>query len=499
LHSHRHQSSARLASLGWALAALLLVSAALLAGRELLATGVAVTVTVDGYTETVRSARPDVQSLLADLGLTLRPEDRLSPPAVTPLREGVAVEIRRARPGVILADGAAHTLFSHAVSVEGLLQEASLRVAPQDEIWFDGRRVSITTTLASSAVNQAPPRFHLGRAWAGHEPQPVRVAIRRALPVTVVDGAPPYTIYTTADTIGEALLREQVTLYLGDRVQPELGSRVQAGLRVVIQRSKPVLIHVDRRTVRTRTRGETVGDTLVELGLVVTGSDRVSPPLAQRIGDNTQISIVRVLETVEVEREAIPFTAVLAPDDQLEIDLQRLDQQGEEGEYRRRYKVVLEDGVEVSRVLTDDWVAAQPITQEVAYGRKIVSRPLETPEGVVSYWRKTRMLATSYSAATAGVTPDAPWYGRTRLGWPMRKGIVAVDPTVIPLGSRVYVPGYGVGDAADTGSAIRSRRIDLGYDDDNLVLWYRWVDVYWLDPPPPSWQVRWVLPNWPRE
>jgi len=66
----------------------------------------------------------------------------------------------------------------------------------------------------------------------------------------------------------------------------------------------------------------------------------------------------------------------------------------------------------------------------------------------------------------------------------MGYGIVAVDPRVINLHSRVYVPGYGIGIAGDTGGAIRGRRIDLGYDDDSLVLWYRWVDVYLLTPVP---------------
>jgi 3D (Asp-Asp-Asp) domain-containing protein len=94
------------------------------------------------------------------------------------------------------------------------------------------------------------------------------------------------------------------------------------------------------------------------------------------------------------------------------------------------------------------------------------------------------MLATSYSASTAGVSPTNPWYGRTATGMQMRNGIVAVDPRVIDLRSKVYVPGYGVGIAGDTGGAIKGRRIDLGYADEDLVLWYRRVDVYLLTPVP---------------
>ena len=483
----------------WLLAGLVLISAAVFGAGLLLAAGVDVSVTVDGYTETVRSARPDVARLLADLGLRLRPEDRLSPAPETPLSPGLAITVRRARPSLVDADGDLRLLYTHAATVGNLLAEASIHLAAKDEIWLDGVQATPLTPLPAGDGGRESPRYRRGRAWVGHEPPEARLAVRRAIPLTVDDGSVPFTIYTTAATIGEALLGEEVTLYLGDLVQPSLGSRVQAGQQVYIQRSKPVLITADRRTVRTRTRGRTVGDTLMELGLVVAGSDRVTPALAAPVGDNTQIVVVRVLEMALVDREPIPFQAILEPDDGLELDQQRLDQKGELGEYRRRFKVLFEDGVEISRTLTDDWVAAQPITQVVAYGRKIVSRPLETPEGVFSYWRKVRMLATSYSANTAGVSPTASYYGITRLGWPMRKGIVAVDPTVVTLGSRVYVPGYGVGDVGDTGSAIRAKRIDLGYDDDNLVLWYRWVDVYLLDPPPPRSEVRWVLPNWPRE
>ena len=149
--------------------------------------------------------------------------------------------------------------------------------------------------------------------------------------------------------------------------------------------------------------------------------------------------------------------------------------------------------------MEDEWVDHDPTTKVIAYGTNIVVRELETSEGVLEYWRNIRMLATSYSAATSGKESDHPHYGITFLGWDMKKGIVAVDPRVINLRSQVYVPGYGPGVAGDTGGMIKGRRIDLGYDEDNLVLWYKWVDVYVLTPVPAESEIRWVLPNWPRE
>jgi 3D (Asp-Asp-Asp) domain-containing protein len=211
------------------------------------------------------------------------------------------------------------------------------------------------------------------------------------------------------------------------------------------------------------------------------------------------IQVVRVKEAIAIEQDPIPFETAWQPDGSLELDQQRLNQEGIDGLTKRRIQVVHENGQEVIRVMEDEWVDHEPTTKIIAYGTSIVVRELETSEGVLEYWRKIRMLATSYSAATSGKEPDHPHYGITFLGWDMKKGIVAVDPRVINLRSQVHVPGYGPGVAGDTGGMIKGRHIDLGYDEDNLVPWYRWVDVYVLTPVPPESEIRWVLPNWPRE
>ncbi|MDH7484816.1 MAG: ubiquitin-like domain-containing protein [Anaerolineae bacterium] len=462
-------------------------------------TGITVQVSVDELRETVHTHQATVGRLLDELGLVLHAEDLLTPPAETPLRSDLSVQIVRARPVEIEADGQTLVQRTHARTVAQVLDEAGLRLGSHDELWLNRQPATLLSELPPRQLDGDAPRFARGHVWDNHQAVPLRLSLRRAVPITVDDGGMPFVIQTTAPTVGEALLREQITLYLGDRVMPGLGSRVSAGMRIFIQRSTPIAIRVDGHTVKTRTRQETVGDALAEQGITVVGLDRVSPPMSEPLVDNLVIEVTRVREAIEIEQEPIPFASVWVPDDNLELDHQRLDEAGAEGVTKRRLRVVYEDGLEVSRALEDVWVAQEPVARVLAYGRKIVTRTLETPEGTLVYWRKVRMAATSYSASTAGKSPDHPSYGRTRLGQPMRKGIVAVDPAVINLGTRVYVPGYGSGVAGDTGSAIKGRRIDLGYDDNNLVLWNRWVDVYLLAPPPPRYQIKWVLPNWPRE
>ncbi len=456
-----------------------------------------VVVSVDGQTDVVTSFRPTVGALLADLGIELRPEDDLQPAAETPLDADMRITIQRAHPFVIEADGAARKVYSHARTVGDLLAEANIGVKAGDQVRLGSRGATLTTPLEiKKAAGQAAPAVP-ARAWEAALPEGPRVSVLRSIPITVDDGSVPYTIYTTASTIGEALLDAELTLYLGDRVEPALGTPARAGQRVFISRSKSVVVDAGGHRVRTRTRGKSVGDALVDLGLYVAGSDRVSPALDSRLTDHMEIAVTRVREAVLVEREIIPYEAIMVPDDNLELDQKRLAQQGKDGEFRTRYKVVEENDAEVSREMTDAWVAAEPVTHMTAYGRKLVSKPLDTPEGPVNYWRKIRMYATSYSPKRSGTPQSAPWYGRTRVGLTLRRGIVAVDTSVIPLRSKVYVPGYGIAIAGDTGGGVRGKWIDLGFEDHDYESWHRWVDVYVLDPPPAPRQIRWVLPNYP--
>jgi 3D (Asp-Asp-Asp) domain-containing protein len=95
------------------------------------------------------------------------------------------------------------------------------------------------------------------------------------------------------------------------------------------------------------------------------------------------------------------------------------------------------------------------------------------------------MVATAYDPGpvSTGKSPGQRGYGITASGMRAGYGVVAVDPRVIPLGTRVYVPGYGAAVAGDTGSAIKGYRIDLGFATYGEAVNYgrRTVTVYVLD------------------
>jgi 3D (Asp-Asp-Asp) domain-containing protein len=98
--------------------------------------------------------------------------------------------------------------------------------------------------------------------------------------------------------------------------------------------------------------------------------------------------------------------------------------------------------------------------------------------------RLLKLEATGYDPGPVNNTRG--WVGTTKTGVRARFGIVAVDPTVIPLGTRVYVEGYGPGLAADIGGAIKGRKIDLCFNSSHQArAWGRRnVRVWIVDPVP---------------
>ena len=457
-----------------------------------------VVIEVDGVIDTVYTHRRAVGALLSDVGLDLDSQDRLSHAWDARIEPGLRLLVERPRPFRIFVDGRDVWLSSWAETPAAVLSSANINFDPHDQVSVNGVPTAWDVPIPRIHDQQHHRPLQLQtsgvHAWAQMKREPLQIQVQRSLLFTVDDNNLSFPLRTTAQTLEEALLFAEITLNPKDQIQPSLDSPISTGLRVYIQRSTPISLQVDGRLTNHWTQSQMVGDALTEIGIGVTGLDTVSPTLDVPLSPNMQIKIVRVREEIEIEEEVIPFQKVRKEDPTLQIDTQQQRHPGAPGITQRRYRVRYEDGQEVDRALEDTWVAQEASPQVTVYGQKIIPRTYVNEAGQeIKYWRKIRMLATSYNLSTAGVSPNEPWYGYTYTGDPMQKGVVAVDPKIIPLRSRVYVPGYGYGEALDIGSAIRDLRIDLGYDDDNLKMWYSCVDVYLVWPPPEGYQIEWEL------
>ncbi|MBX7213230.1 MAG: ubiquitin-like domain-containing protein [Thermoflexales bacterium] len=419
----------------------------------------------------INTHQTTVAAALREAGVVLDPADQVNPPRDAALSRGDAITIKRATPARVLIDALEpRTIRTQASTGREALKQMGVAVGTFDLVTVNGGYDDIIP--ANSAAT-------------------VEIRYRPALDIAIVDQGTPQTVKTAALTVGEALMQAGRTPFLADRITPPVGTTLQPGMTIDVVRAKPVTVIVDGRRLRTRTHAATIGDVLTELNIVLYDQDFARPALETAITDNLEIRVVRVKRELVVTQDIIPFDTRHQPDANLELDNTIIGQAGAPGIREKRTMVTLEDGAEVQRELVADFVAREAQPRIYKYGTRVVIRTLDTPDGPVQYWRAIKMWATSYSASTAGVPRTARNYGITRCGIPMRSGIVAIDPTVVPLRSYVYVPGYGTGYACDTGGAIQNKRIDLGYDDDNLKLWRGWVTVYLLAPAPAK--IQYVL------
>jgi len=435
------------------------------------------------------------EAILSELDLPFAPEDDVTLPSTDELLSGRPIRVDLARHVVVTHDGQTTTGFVKASHVAGMLQELGLSLGPSDRVYVEDQVLTPRDRLPPSSGS------FVGRpgALVAALRQPVHLGVQRAVRVTLHEDGLAGSFVTAARTVGEALRERGIALYEADLVQPVPESSIVAGLTIYLERSLPVQLCADGETLPMRTRSGTVNELLDEAGVSLGPKDYVLPAGETRLASDMRVEVMRIAEEYYVEEIPIAFEVRQVADPDLEIDEWQVEDWGHEGALRRRVRVLFENGREQFRTEEEEWIALEPQDRIIRYGTKIVTRTEMTPNGPITYWRKLRMLATSYNAPTAGKPMDHPYYGITRVGLRARYGIIAVDPRVIPLGQSMYVPGYGQGLAADTGSAIKWRRVDLCYDDHNLILWRKWVDVYLLGPVPSREQILWIVPNYPNE
>ncbi|HSK46872.1 MAG TPA: 3D domain-containing protein [Coriobacteriia bacterium] len=276
----------------------------------------------------------------------------------------------------------------------------------------------------------------------------------------VVDGVPRH-VRTHAEDVAELLDDEGLTTQASDVVNPAPDAEVKAGMTVVVRHAVPVIVKIGSESTAVDVVGETVADALVAAGLDPEGMPGVSPPLATPLSGQMVISVPDVLVRIESEQASMAPSVRRTEDSSLGVGEKRVVSQGRPGRLLRVYRVVVAGGIEAKPVLTAEQVIEKPTATVIAIGtapKPAVSFPGALQPAARSGSQRLRVEATGYSSEQPGLSEH------TATGMLARHGVVAVDPAVIPLGTRLYVQGYGMAVAADTGSAIRGARIDLCFD-----------------------------------
>ncbi len=305
----------------------------------------------------------------------------------------------------------------------------------------------------------------------------------RAYEVTLtVDGRADVTLRTRAKDVQGVLSEAGVALREGDEVTPSLEAPIQSGDHITVRVAEWVTVLVDADELEVGVVDGTVRDALVRADIVMGPMDRVVPVRETPLEEGMEIQVIRVVQEVLTETESIPFRTLRWAEPQLEKGIERVVREGREGILEKRVRLTYENGVLAHRQEIGHEVVEEPIARVIGVGTRETVNVLQTASGSLRYADVVEVEATAYYP---GPISTGEWAdGYTFTGLVAGKGVVAVDPDVIPLGTRLYIPGYGEAIAADIGGAIKGHRIDLGFSTYEEAIEYgrqKGVKVYLLE------------------
>ena len=266
---------------------------------------------------------------------------------------------------------------------------------------------------------------------------------------------------------------------------------LQGVSEITVQRQQLITILHGNQTLEITSYGESVESLLNRANLVLDWGDVLSVSLDASTYDGMVITISRSITSEETYSTVIPHETEYCYDASLPEGQQTVLTQGVDGQLLCSATVHYVNGVESSRVINSQVVVRQPINEVVAIGTYVEqSKPqpmpvepdpsipenlfagsmpvvsngvLITDSGeVLTYTQKLDCVATAYSC------DGKP--GITYSGTPARVGAIAVDPTFIPLGTRMYIVTndgdyiYGIATAEDIGGAVKGNIVDLYFN-----------------------------------
>ena len=245
---------------------------------------------------------------------------------------------------------------------------------------------------------------------------------------------------------------------------------------ITVQREQSINIDYCGRKIQATSYGESLQTLVDRLGLQTYGTYSVSEDLKSMTYDGMEVHINNVVQAQETYTVEIPFETIYCSDPTLPEGQEEILVEGAVGQLQRQAQVVYKNSQEQSRIVLEETLLEQPVDQIVAVGTGAqVGEERDMPligDGVIVLSTGEVLTYTSSKIfnATAYTHTDAGCDRITATGTRVRVGTVAVDPRVIPYGTRMFIVTndgsyvYGIATAEDCGGAIKQNRIDLYFE-----------------------------------
>lgn len=290
-----------------------------------------------------------------------------------------------------------------------------------------------------------------------------------------------YTVESYSDEMDDVLDEAGLELSASDCVDTSKNKKEDT-VQVSITHKQYVTVTCDGAAVSVLTdEGETVSDVLDQLNIALGKNDLVSEDLDAKVNSGDSIVINRVTITYKKKVKSIPYRSKRVADSSMARGTEGVTQKGVKGKTVYTYELKSIDGGKPTSTLVKT-KTTKPVTKVTSYGTHVSAPSLSslsqsrdyitniddekntiTTVSGSTYHVKKKMLcsATAYTA---------PAGSGTATGRRAQVGVIAVDPTVIPYGSKMYIQTsngtvlYGVAVAGDCGGAVKGNIVDLYFN-----------------------------------
>ncbi|SCH72447.1 Cell wall-binding protein yocH precursor [uncultured Clostridium sp.] len=243
-----------------------------------------------------------------------------------------------------------------------------------------------------------------------------------------------------------------------------------------------VSIIIKGEEIKVSTFKKSVKELLDENGIKYDDNDIITPSLDSEVKDYMDIKVVDVTTSTVSEKEEIPFEVQLLEDNELLKGKTEVAQEGESGEKELTYTLTYHDGKLIKKVLEEERISKEPTNKIVKSGTK--EEIIVASRSTTSRNTSQELGETSSSISGTHMSVVATAYAGdsiTSTGTIPKWGTIAVDPSVIPYGSRVYIPQFDMTFIAeDCGGAIKGNKIDIFMNSESQCIQWgrRSIDIY---------------------